>query len=607
MKKRLALIVTMLLVLVMSFALMACDNPDGPGGVKRPPTKEEIAEKAVSSLAEYLGAAEQQGRIDYALDTENTEKVNGYIEFVKNGSMFFYKSGDDGAENMLDLDTGMSYVKTDAGWVVKNSLIPQNAAEYALDVIMNSDVDLDVDFEFNLDEMTYDAKARAFSHSTDVAQNINRVLSPLQETYDGEGSLRNLIDAYLAEYNREITDAVPFLKLLGTSLTVKNIAPALRLLIVSAKDEKLIDFIGANFGEELEDAIYDLLNAMDVGPGSAAMKKAKARTIGEAAEGLLAYIADKIDLAAIANGDYSSVTSIIMPLINGTDEERFAVLSELVDYLLLSDVDTSNLDNDLKGLFDTIIDLMSGIKIKPLIDGLTELEIPGMSAMAELALGIVTPVVKTIVAEPVTFKKLGGATTVKLMPDYTVESITVEFNASHDYNKQTALPFLSDNDYYASFTITPTGSSADAKAELEFAPFDGENTEVLHTYASAIVRLDSDAPVYVYLETRMLKRVSVGSFTSVCHYSDGGTDAIYDIGMSFDEKTSSFVLDTKQFKKSVSEMFEYGEVVSVTVSAIVTVGGGDSYQALVALYIVPDAQPETAAGLLANMLAALRA
>lgn len=613
MKKKFTVIITMLLAFVMSFALMACGSPDG----ETPPDKTVVVQKALTSLVGYMSAAEQRGKLGYELDTAKTDEKSASIEFKKNGQKVFYSYGNDenGAARMFDLGTGVDYIKTQAGWALGSSMSvnPQSIMEYALAVVMSGSNGnsraASSGSDFTLDDIRYNSKSNTLSINIDIADEINRLLGPIQEVYFAEGSVLDLIDAYIGEYYKELIKSVPALKVLGKPLTVNKIANGVKDLIVLAKDEQLIGFIEANSDLKIREKYEKFLEQNGV--TGAELEAAKARTIGEGLEGLIAYIDAKIDFAAIAGGDNSSIMSIITTLVNGTDEQKAELLNEVLQYVVLAEVDTTNLKDDISGLFDTVIDLLKGLKIKPHIDGMSNLSIPGMPDGAATALGIASPVIKEIIAEEVTFEKLGASVVVKLNADYSIYSVKLNMYASHDYEGQTELPFLSDNDYSAKLTFIPTGfSNEPLNAPMEFAPYDAETNGNVHLNAYAIMRLDETGDVTVYHECRMFEDgVTVGDIELACVYGDGETFALEaSEAVNFDESQSSFVFDASAVNTMMGHLLQQGQDLKyLDMQATVYYGEDESdmYTANVRVYLVSDASQDSAAQLIKNVFESL--
>ncbi|MDE7464515.1 MAG: hypothetical protein K2M48_05755, partial [Clostridiales bacterium] len=294
MKKRITFVLAMLLALVMSFALMACGDPDGQK--TPPPDKGVVVQKALTSLGEYAGANVQKGKLDYTADTAETDKKSGSVEFTRNGTDVYYKLGTDevGVERLLDTRTGLKYTKKNNKWSYAGTAYQQGLVDYGMDVIagiLEGDDEAETlaatDGEFSLDDIEYNAKTNTLSVHVDVAEQVNRPLGPIQEVYDG-GSVKSLIDAYLREYYSEIVAKLPIIKVIGKPITVDKIATYFKLELVRVKDEPLVDYVESLTKTNIKANYEEYLKQR--GLTDDRLETAKTRKVGEAIEGALAYI-----------------------------------------------------------------------------------------------------------------------------------------------------------------------------------------------------------------------------------------------------------------------------------------------------------------------------
>ncbi|MDE7463403.1 MAG: hypothetical protein K2M48_00095, partial [Clostridiales bacterium] len=305
------------------------------------------------------------------------------------------------------------------------------------------------------------------------------------------------------------------------------------------------------------------------------------------------------------------ITDIVNTITNGTDEDRQALLNELVEYIALSEVDMENYDKDVSNLINTVTDLLKSVKIKPLIDGLTELKIPGMSEDAAKLLGMATPVVKAIIAEQVTLEKLGATVELKLKSDYAVDTVSVELFASHDYEGDSELPLLSDNDYSANISLKLTGHSNELEAshELDFAPYNAETKNKLPDSAVSVMQLFGEENVVaVYIETRMFDEVEVDGI-SVAYVDGNGERHDCDAENVVEFVGSSFVFKVNGIQTAASAEIANGVGVNyVDMQANVSYGDGEeqSYDVNIRLYIVSDASTDSAADLITRIANSLK-
>ncbi len=127
MKKKLTAIISLLIAVVMSFALIACDNGDnGDNGNSAPPVLS-------SAIAKLKSADGYKGGIKFLASTEkhkNAVDFEGAIE--KRGSKFKATAGEGNAteQYIFDLKTGYLYSDTQNGYYFE-TLLPAGTIDYA--------------------------------------------------------------------------------------------------------------------------------------------------------------------------------------------------------------------------------------------------------------------------------------------------------------------------------------------------------------------------------------------------------------------------------------------------------------------------------------------
>ncbi len=614
MKKGLSVIVTVLLAFVMGFALFACGSPDDDSNEIKQKDKAAALQTALSSLGEYWGAATQEGRLTYKCDTANTDSDYNSIDFVKSGAKFFYKHGNDGAktENMLDMSTGLLYVNAQNGWMYDKTLYPQGTVEYVAAVLSEAGKNAPnggtqaVEPKISLDDIVYNAKAGTFTVSFDYAENVNKALYPIQEVYESGGSVIDLLDEYIAAYYDEIIAAVPQLKtLIKPPLTVYKINELLKAALMFAKDKPLIEFIGGM--SDITVAEYEAF-LLKFGLTGEALADAKARTVGEAIEGALAYVNAKIDLQAIAGGDLGSIEAFVKTFISGTDEQKAQAVAEMFGYVFVREVDVTNFDRDIATLFNTVYDLLDAIEVKQIIDKLDGISLPGMSTQIAAAVGMGAEIVKEVIVSRAAFTALGGSVVLKLNADYSAREVDVKLEASHDYDGETVLPVLSDNDFSAEFAFIPTGASNEVKPDITLVKYDGATEVSRPVLAAAVMRLDEEKDVSVYLETRMFDNVQASVVSvSVVDENDERT-TVDGAVVRYDGAKSSFVFDSRAVKTAIADKKAQGvRVKKVSADVTVTFGeGDDSYGIPVELYLADGVSVQSAGALIGDVIEGLR-
>lgn len=603
MKKRLLTIVAALIALVMSFALFACGGEVVPGNRDKSPDKAKILQTAQMSVVNYLGAATQSGAFSFELDTANSEPLGYGFDFVKSGEKIFVSSGegDEKNESMFDISRGLLYVKTDAGWAYMHSSYPQGSVEYAMSVMAaaQSPANAAQQPDSDVDMFAYDAKTRTLSYSVDYAERINTAIMPVHDAYENGDSVIDLIDAYLEIYYDKIVESMPEIKtLVKPPLTVYKLGELLKVTAAFSKDKSLRDIVDGMDNATAED--YDAL-LVQAGLTGEALADAKARTVAQAVEGVLAYVNAKIDVKAIAGGDFSSLQALLAPFMSDDAAAQSQAIAELVQYVLISDVDVSTFEKDVSTLIDTVYDVLDTVRIKTLVDELGNISVPGMSTQIAALVGMGASVVKEAIVTGTSFKELSCTVVFELDSEYAVAKASVKFFASHDYAGETELPVLSDNDYSAKFTLTPSEYSDELVPDITLAVYTGEGGVVIPELVTAIARLDTETDASVYIETRMFASAQVSVVGAAIVDETNETTPIEGIA-NYDEKTRSVVFDYDELKAALLQAESNGARARY-VSAVVKVNGGENYKfdVNVVLFVAADASPESAEVLLTDI------
>lgn len=191
MKKKLTAIISLLIAVVMSFALIACDNGDnGDNGNSAPPVLS-------SAIAKLKSADGYKGGIKFLASTEkhkNAVDFEGAIE--KRGSKFKATAGEDNAteQYIFDLKTGYLYSDTQNGYYFE-TLLPAGTIDYAQFMIGKMLENANVESIDDLFE--YDGDTRTATYAYDGAAQANAYLAPIISAYKNNSNAVTLINNYL--------------------------------------------------------------------------------------------------------------------------------------------------------------------------------------------------------------------------------------------------------------------------------------------------------------------------------------------------------------------------------------------------------------------------
>ncbi len=191
MKKKLTAIISLLIAVVMSFALIACDNDDnGDNGNSAPPVLS-------SALAKLKSADGYKGGIKFLASTEkhkNAVDFEGAIE--KRGSKFKATAGEGETAKsyIVDMATGYMYTQGVDGYYF-NQFTPAGTfdyAQYMLGVLLENADGKTLD-----DLFEYDGDTRTATYAYDGAVQANAYLAPIISAYKNNSNAVTLINNYL--------------------------------------------------------------------------------------------------------------------------------------------------------------------------------------------------------------------------------------------------------------------------------------------------------------------------------------------------------------------------------------------------------------------------
>ncbi len=614
MKKRLLFVISLILALVMSFALIACggdgnvpvtpgdkgddngDNGDNGDGGEHEVTV--TMDNVMASLEKIGDADSVKLGIKAKTDSEKADPIAKEFELELRGdsALVTFGKGEDVEQYLMDTSTGMLYAVSESEKQLVKQFYPQGMTEYINSVLGGVEITKGPDVAKIKAAFTYNKDSKTFSATFDESASINSALEPLYTVYEDDGSIEDLIDEYLYRMSVALEQAVianP--SLLSTPLailavmfkeqppTLESLFGMLTAFVVTGtpdvpnsalKDKNILQTAELVAKTDLDKQFEEFLTKL--GMQSADIAKAKSRTVGEGIEGILKFFGDNIDL----KNAQASIAEFIGRL-KGSKADRNAILAELINDIFVAEVDAKNLENDMKSLFGAIVDLARNTKLRGVIDGLPS---DGMAAAGVTALNVF----KECVKNSVTFKALKADAAITLDADNEVEKIVAKFTAEHSYDGESALPFLSDNGYIAELEIDILDVVQTA------SPFDfGYATAAVAVFpkSASAIGLISEDDYTVYYESgdyeitvKDIAPYYVGLKNEILPYD--GQDVV-----TYDAANKSFVIDSAFVSTVLKPNIDAGNTCG-TVGATATVEyNGVQTQIDVMYFAVLDGSP----------------
>ncbi len=601
MKKRFTAIIAMIVALVMSFALIACNGDTNPGGSANPggeitggDTDGSASKRAYNAMNELLGKKGFTATFDYALDTEKSAKVESEGTIVLSGNRLKAATGD--MSMVMDFGTGYNYFLDENNTAVGYTTgMPAGLFGHAFDMFADELGGLQItDAQWAAADaaIAYDKATDTLSYKFDLAEQINAYTENVYKAYKQDKSVMWVIDEYILDATEGamqfspvqqgvtgVTSIYNTVVTLTESLAPMPLGELLKMLKQSGFDvEAMLEENGMSLSE--------LLAQLGVTEA-----EFKARTLDEAIVGAYKAVMEMIqgnpgddtpmpepaaegNVGEDSDGDVGTITGpgmseSIMPML-------MAALQGALTYeKTAQDPAAKEVVEQLLGM---VVSAADGAKVKQLVD--KEL------ADAELAETEPSPLAFAI-KNGIQAKEVSLTAALKLDGE-SLAGLNIVGVASHKYvaaGEETVPALFDDNNYVFEFGIKFTEISSDI-APIEFNRGNDVFGESVSVGDAVVVgNITEDFKAYVELGNREKLEntvVTVGLFNPEF---DGMTgDYIIPVtGITYDKATSTVTVK----KELLNEFFadpENGNTFVVGVCVNMTVGT-DSYDSFAPLNV----------------------
>lgn len=497
MKKKLTAIISLLIAVVMSFALIACDNGDnGDNGNSAPPVLS-------SAIAKLKSADGYKGGIKFLASTEkhkNAVDFEGAIE--KRGSKFKATAGEGNAteQYIFDLKTGYLYSDTQNGYYFE-TLLPAGTIDYAQFMIGKMLENANVESIDDLFE--YDGDTRTATYAFDGAAQANAYLAPIISAYKNNSNAVTLINNYLKLASPDPTRPYTLDGVLDMAVTFVASQPEVTLgAMIQAASAYGID-------------VYGLLEK----------------------SGVLAKFGITLDAATKQKIEARRVAEFVTALNEvATEIKNNPQLAQdipaILDRLFVRDVTVTDLRASLNSLKNLIVAFLTIQEVKPLVDKY---------------LGGMTPAylreLYAVIVNGVEIEKFDLTVSVKFDGNNDIVGVAASGNFAHDYQGDaTGYYVLSDNNYKFDVKLDISEYlTAPSTFDMTFA----ENAGAANiTSVISLVYGNYGDEVSVYFETG--GKEIVPTISAETPY------------MSYDAQTTSFKFDMRAVKEAYAEEIQSG-------------------------------------------------
>lgn len=486
MKKRFLTLLSLVMALVMCFALVACAgdesglpgaNGGGNNGGGNDGTSVVVTAEEAAAQLDRLISDGYSGVITFAADTKKTDGIEFTADVKKLGEKVKLTFGDEWY--IVDVNTGYLYGETDSVYAMQ--VIPTGAIDYAIGFIDENGINFDLASVMP----TYDKTTKSMVYAIDFAPTVNDLLEPLYSAYALGKSVKALLNTYM-------------LQLTGGLLDFENILTLVDTLLVEYKDYELSDIL-----DELALLPVDGINELIASIPEEVLERCDGRKIGEMVIGLYDYIEAMLSGVMTLDDVEVTETPSVSDMLGG-------MVEGLLYALLDSPADMADFDEKHEQL-TSLIDVALSYNVRDLVNNLTE----------------ESSAVRAFISNGITFKKIGGELTLKFDDDKTLKNIGLALEFSHKYSGPAiaGLELFSDNNYTVTvdFAVDFTAPSAD-----EFViDFDGatDGIDVVVAEVNAVINVNASSPCEIYVETYG-NEIDTVSVTAELRLPDGETTEI---------------------------------------------------------------------------------
>ena len=529
MKKKLTAIISLLIAVVMSFALIACDNGDnGDNGNSAPPVLS-------SAIAKLKSADGYKGGIKFLASTEkhtNAVDFEGAIE--KRDSKFKATAceGETAKRYIVDMATGYMYTQGVDGYYF-NQFTPAGTfdyAQYMLGVLLENADGKTLD-----DLFEYDGDTRTATYAFDGAAQVNAYLAPIISAYKNNSNAVTLINNYLKLASPDSTRPYTLDGVLDMAVTFVASQPEVTLgAMIQAASAYGIDVYGL-----LEKS--GVLAKFGITLDAATKQKIEARKVAE-------FVTALNEVAAEIKDNPPSVQDV----------------PALFDRLFIDEVTVTDLRASLNSIKNMIVAVLTLQEVKPLVD-------------KYLGDGMVPAYLRelyAVITNGVEIDKLDLTVSVKFDGNNDIVGIAASGNFAHDYKGDaTGFTVLSDNNYKFDFALDIAEYlTAPPAFEIDFSTTAWDNGNKIVT---AVIYGELDKDVEIYLETGGKEvAITVPSEVQI---------------MTYDSATHVFKFDIQAVKTMYADQIQAGTFDGFSAVAVIA---GEETQLAVAVQIMPETPQE---------------
>lgn len=535
MKRKFLAIVSLLIAIVMSFALIACneapnnpgtpDNPDNPDKPDKPSVTTGLTVGKISDAVDTLIDLENGYKATVKLNATSasaTETAKGELSLEKRGSKIktTVVEGDKNIDVYIDLASGYVYNTNLSGKLTTDGqMIPAGFVEYVGKAFGDIGVDKSTVIK-NENGVSFDETTKTFTVKVDLKDEVNTIITPLIDAYKNNSTAKKLVNDYIALYD----ETLDIDGLLNTGIEFIDGVKDMTIGAVLTQAQISLEDILAQAGAEIDKDTLAMINN---------------RKIGDALTGAIDYV--ETNMESIMAGTFDP--------------------NELIAAVLTSKVDNSTLKTKLNEYKGLLIELLNNTKIKDTVDKLANDPDTGLVSNPVFA------TVYTILTDEIKVDKLAAELSVVFDADYRITKIAGKADFAHTY-KGTGMTtgLFSDNAYHADFELSITEYTATATAwTLETDP-ESDRME----YLMVITDGSADFTAYYELFGKEVE-IKVAGVTANC----GDTISVLDAtGVTFDAEKSAFVISKATFDAAKKKTGFTGEM---GIGAVVTPKDGEKY------------------------------
>lgn len=540
MKKKFLAIVSLLVAIVMSFALIACNEAppsNGPGNnSEKPPVTSGITVGKLNDAFDALTNLDNGYKATLSFNAttaKNSVGAAGELAFEKRGSRIktTLVEEDGEVDIVLDLATGFVYnTNNDGKYTTDGQPIPAGFVEYVGKAIADVDMDENTVIK-NENGVSFDEATKTFTVAVDLKDTVNTVITPLIDAYTNNSTAKKLINDYIALYD----ETLDIDRLLNTGIE----------LIVGIKDTT----IGALL-TQAQISLEDVLAQAGVEFDAQMLTIIKNRKVGDAIMGALEFVENNME-SIMMTGEFD--------------------VEELLSAILVAEVDNSGLKTKLDAYKDTLLGLLEKTKVREFVDKLA-----GVGTEDGLINNSMFAGLYCVLTDEIKVDKLAAQLTVVFDDSYRITKLAGKADFAHTYNgTEITTGLFSDNAYHADFELKVSDYTATAEAWTLECASESDDIE------NVMVITDGSEDCNVYCEF-FGKDVTVSNLVGVYMCED--RNGVLATTIKFDADKSSIVIPKAAFDEAKKKS---GFTGNMGISAKVTVTeDGESYNYMLTVAVM---------------------